>query len=256
MLYNCVSQVCLSYFKQVTVAAEHDLYYFAILVSSKAVVWFAFIMNYQEDEWIFCLLMYFRDLLLNDYLVLSSHEGVNQEDVEHRNNLLKNLFFDQTVSISHWHKHRMLKIVVELYLYTAIVDQGFWMSLERAIEHIVCKGGASLGGLVRVGWDFEGKDSHVLLKTVEELFIDIWQELHLWLRGGIQLCLIEGHWSLILISWIGLHHLNATVIIRSMIIELHGDVLLLFGLIANQRQWHEERACHDDHGEKVCVWVV
>jgi hypothetical protein len=125
MLYYCVSQVCLSNFKQVTVAAEHDLYNFAILVSSKAVFCFAFIMNYQENEWILYLLIYFRDLLLNDYLVLCSHEGVDQEDVEHRNDLLKNIFFDQTVSISHWHKHRMLEVVVELDFYASIVDQGF-----------------------------------------------------------------------------------------------------------------------------------
>jgi hypothetical protein len=125
MLYYCVSQVCLSNFKQVTVAAEHDLYNFAILVSSKAVICCAFIINYQEDEWIFCHLMYFRDLLLNDYLVLCSHEGVNQEDAEHRNDLFKNFLFDQSVSISHWHKHRMLEVVVELDLDAAIVDQGF-----------------------------------------------------------------------------------------------------------------------------------
>jgi len=69
--------------------------------------------------------MYFRDLRLNDRLVLCSNEGVDQEDVEHRNDLFKNVFFDQTVSISHWHKHRMLEVVVELDLYAAIVDQGF-----------------------------------------------------------------------------------------------------------------------------------
>jgi hypothetical protein len=41
-----------------------------------------------------------------------------------------------------------------------------------------------------------------------------------------------------------------------MIIELHGDVLLLVGLIAYQRQGHEERAGHEDHRAKVGVRVV
>jgi len=124
MLQNYTSHVCLSYFKQVTVATEHDLNNFAILLSSKAFVCCAFIMNYQENEWILCLLLYFRDLLLNNFLVLFSYEGVDQEDAEHRNDLFKNVIFDQTVSISHWHKHRMLEIIVKLDLYAAIVDQG------------------------------------------------------------------------------------------------------------------------------------
>jgi len=123
MLQNYTSHVCLSYFKQVTVAAEHNLNNFSILVSSKALFSYAFIMNYQENERILCLLMYFRDLLLNDSLVLCSNKGVDQEDVEHRNDLFKNVFFDQTVSISHRHKHRMLEVVVELDLYAAIADQ-------------------------------------------------------------------------------------------------------------------------------------
>jgi hypothetical protein len=65
MLQNYASQVCLSYFKQVTVAAEHNLNNFSILVSSKALFSYAFIMNYQKNERILCLLIYFRDLLLN-----------------------------------------------------------------------------------------------------------------------------------------------------------------------------------------------
>ena len=76
---------------------------------------------------------------------------MDQEDVEHWVHSLKNVLFDQAMSISHWHKHWMLEIVVELYLYAAIVDQGFRMSLEGAIEHMVREGGASLGGLVGVG---------------------------------------------------------------------------------------------------------
>jgi hypothetical protein len=55
------------------------------------------------------------------------------------------------MSIGHWHIHRLFEVVVELYLYAAIVDQGSRMSLEGAIEHVVREGGASLGGLVRVG---------------------------------------------------------------------------------------------------------
>jgi hypothetical protein len=39
--------------------------------------------------------------------------------------------------ISHWHKQRMLKVVVELYLYGAVVNQGLGMSLEGAIEYRV-----------------------------------------------------------------------------------------------------------------------
>jgi hypothetical protein len=64
----------------------------------------------------------FSDLLLNNCLVLCSNEGVDHEDVEHLVHTLKNIFFDQAVSISHWHKHWMLEVVVELDLYAAIVD--------------------------------------------------------------------------------------------------------------------------------------
>ena len=52
-------------------------------------------------------------------------KGVNHEDVKQGVNAFKNVIFDQTVSISHRHKHWMLKIVVELYLNAAIVDQRF-----------------------------------------------------------------------------------------------------------------------------------
>jgi hypothetical protein len=90
-------------------------------------------------------------MLINNFLVLYANEGMDQEYVEHRVHTLKNFFLDQTVSISYWHKHWMLKVVVELYLDAAIVDQGFRMSLEFAIENIVREGGASLWGLVRVG---------------------------------------------------------------------------------------------------------
>jgi hypothetical protein len=84
----------------------------------------------------------------------------------------------------------------------------------------------------------------VLLEAVEELFVDIWEELNLCLNRGIRLKLIEGRWSTLLLSWFSLHHHHATAMLGSVIIELHGDVLLLLGLIANQRQGHEERACH------------
>jgi hypothetical protein len=108
-------------------------------------------MNYQENEGTLCLLVNFSDLLLYDCLVLCPNEGVDHEDVEHLVHMLKNFFFDQTVSISNWHKHWMLEVIIELDLYAAIVDQGFRMSLEGAIEHVVREGGASLGRLVRVG---------------------------------------------------------------------------------------------------------
>jgi hypothetical protein len=93
----------------------------------------------------------------------------------------------------------------------------------------------------------------VLLEAVEELFVDIRKELHLRLNGGIRLYLIEGYRSILFLSWFALHHHHATTILGFMIIELHGDVLLLLGLIANERQGHEERACHEDHGAKVRV---
>jgi hypothetical protein len=125
VLNNCVPQVCPRYFKQVMVPAEHDLNNVAILRSSKVVVPSAFIMNYQENEGLVGLLVNFNDLLLGDSLVLCPYEGVNQEDVEHWVNAFKNVFFDQPVSIGHWHIHWMLEVVVELYLYAAIVDQGF-----------------------------------------------------------------------------------------------------------------------------------
>ena len=60
------------------------------------------------------------------------------------------------MSISHWNKHWMLEVVVELNLDASIVYEGFRMSLESAIEHKVREGGASLGRLVRVGGNFEG----------------------------------------------------------------------------------------------------
>jgi hypothetical protein len=151
MLNYSVPQICLRYSKQVTVPAEHDLNNVDILRSSKVVVPSAFIMNYLENEGIVGLLVNFNDLLLNDSLVLCPYEGVNQEDVEHRVHSLKNVFLDQPMSISHWHKHWMLEVVVELYLYAAIVYQGFRMSLEGAIKNMVREGRASLGGLVRVG---------------------------------------------------------------------------------------------------------
>ena len=65
--------------------------------------------------------------------------------------------------------------------------------------------------------------------------------------------LIEGYWCILILSWFGLHHHHATAILGSIIIELHGNVLLFLGLIANQRQGHEKRACHEDHGAKVLV---
>ncbi len=76
---------------------------------------------------------------------------MDQEDVEHRINSLKNVLFNQTMGISYWNKHWMLEVIVELYFYAAIVNQGFRMSLECAIENIVRERGATLGGLVRVG---------------------------------------------------------------------------------------------------------
>ena len=38
--------------------------------------------------------------------------------------------------------------------------------------------------------------------------------------------------------------------------ELIRDFLQLFGLIANQRQGHEKRACHENHRAKIGVRVV
>ena len=108
-------------------------------------------MNYLENEGILGLLVNFIDLLLNDSLVLCPYEGVDQENVENLVYSLKNVFFNQPVSICHWHKHWMFEVVVELDLYAAIVDQGFRMSLEGAIEHMVREGCASLRGLVGVG---------------------------------------------------------------------------------------------------------
>lgn len=93
--------------------------------SSKAVVPSTLIMNYQENEGFLRHLKNFCDLLLSDSLVLCPFEGVNQEDVEHRVHSFKDVFFDQSVSICYWHKHWMLEVVVELYLYAAVVNQGF-----------------------------------------------------------------------------------------------------------------------------------
>jgi len=47
---------------------------------------------------------------------------MNHEDVEQGVHAFKNIFFDQTMSIGHWHKHWLFEVVIELYLYAAIVD--------------------------------------------------------------------------------------------------------------------------------------
>ena len=59
---------------QVTVTGDHDLYNFAILLSTKIVVTSTFIMNYQEDEWILCFLMNLSYVLLDNFLMLGSIE--------------------------------------------------------------------------------------------------------------------------------------------------------------------------------------
>ena len=76
-------------------------------------------------------------MLLNNSLVLCPLEGMDQEDVEHWVNSLKDVFFNQAVGISNWDKHWVLEVVVKLYFYAAIVNQGLRMSLECAIEHII-----------------------------------------------------------------------------------------------------------------------
>ena len=82
-------------------------------------------MDYQENERFLYHLMNFKKLVLNNFLMFCPNEEVDQEDVEHRVDTLKNAFFNQAMSISHWNKHRMLEIVVKLDLNAAIVDQGF-----------------------------------------------------------------------------------------------------------------------------------
>jgi hypothetical protein len=62
------------------------------LRSCKDVVPSVFIMNNLDNEGILGLLVNFLDLLLNDSLVLCPYEGVDQENVEHLVNLLKNVF--------------------------------------------------------------------------------------------------------------------------------------------------------------------
>ena len=148
---NYIPQIRLRYIEQVSVTAEHDLNNVAILRSSKAIVLSALIMNYLENEGIVRLLINFNDLLLNFSLMLRPCEGMNQKNVEHWVHPLENVVINQAVSVGHRHKHRMLEVVVELYLYAAIVDEGLRVSLEGAIEHMVREGGAPLGGLVRVG---------------------------------------------------------------------------------------------------------
>ena len=51
-------------------------------------------MNYQENEGILLFLLNFRDLSINDSLVICPFEGMDHEDVEHRVYLLKNFFLD------------------------------------------------------------------------------------------------------------------------------------------------------------------
>jgi hypothetical protein len=64
------------------------------LRSCKDVVPSVFIMNNLENEGILGLLVNFLDLLINDSLVFCPYEGVDQENVEHLVNLLKNVFFN------------------------------------------------------------------------------------------------------------------------------------------------------------------
>jgi len=156
MLGNSIPQIFLRQSMQVSVTGYHDLYDVAILFSSKIVVTFSLIMNNHEDEWILRFLMNLSDVLLDNFLMLGSFEWVNHEDVEQWVHAFKNVFLDQAMTIGHWHKHWLFEVVVELYLYAAIVYKRFRMSLEVAIKHIVCERGASLRGLVRVGWHLEG----------------------------------------------------------------------------------------------------
>jgi hypothetical protein len=73
----------------------------------------------------------------------------------------------------------------------------------------------------------------VLFEAVEELFVDLRAEFHLYFIGLI----------LHLLLLRGAHHL--TTFIGLIKITWYKDVLLLLlGLITNQWQWHEERACH------------
>ena len=87
----------------------------------------------------------------------------------------------------------------------------------------------------------------MLLEAVEELFVDIREEFHLYLF--VRCLLVNPCEGRLLLH-------DATAIHGGMIIERHGDVLLLIGLIANQRQGHEEGACHEDHRAEVGVRVV
>jgi hypothetical protein len=79
------------------------------------------------------------------------YKRVNHENLKLGKNALKNVIFNQTVSISHWYKHWMFEIVVELYLNATIVNERIFMRLECAIENIICQGGAALRGFIRVG---------------------------------------------------------------------------------------------------------
>jgi hypothetical protein len=81
----------------------------------------------------------------------------------------------------------------------------------------------------------------MLLETVEELFIDIRKEIQLDLTG----CNLH-------LFFLSLP-IRPIFILRSMTIEIHGDVLLLLGLIADKRQWHEERTCHQNHRTEIGV---
>lgn len=74
MLDNSFPHIFQRQAMQVTITGDHDLYDVAILLSSKAIVTFSFIVNYQEDEWILRFLMNLSDMLLDNFLMLGTFE--------------------------------------------------------------------------------------------------------------------------------------------------------------------------------------
>ena len=186
LINNCCPQTCFGLTKQIIVTANIYRDNIPILRSTKIAVFSALIMKYLENKWIFLALVDFIYLPLNNSFMIFTNQGMNQEYIEHWEHFFKYIFFNLTVSISHWHKHWLVRVIVKLYLYAAKVHQGLRMSLECAIEHIIYERGASLGGLIRVCRHLKGEYRHVLLETVEELLVDIREEIQLHL---IERCL-------------------------------------------------------------------
>ena len=96
------------------------------------------------------MLLDLRNLLLNFFLIIGPAKCMNDEDVEQGIHEFKYFFINKAMSICYWNMHGALKIIIELNIYGAIIDQGLRMRLEAAIEHIICQRRAPLRGLVRV----------------------------------------------------------------------------------------------------------